>query len=198
MKKILITLCLLFVSLNLSFAQLTLQKVNSKKIISIPNGSEISLRYPTKTTNSECDCYLQYTGKLVQVSKDSITIIVESDVRIYADENDVRKSTFQQYKYPQNKEISTILRSNNAIFVKKNNPNMVSLNNFGGVLMLMSLFNQLVLSPFYGSEVRKASDKITWATFGVGLTFALLPNSKKYHIKQPKEGNKTLWQFKSN
>jgi hypothetical protein len=195
MKKLLIALCFLCVSLNILTAQLTLQKVNSKKKVSIPNGSQISLRFPTKTTNSECDCYFQYNGKMVQASTDSLTMIIDTDVRIYADENGVKKSTYQQYKYAQNREISTILRSNNAILVVKKNPNMEALNNFGGVLMLFSVFNQLVLSPFYGSELRKTSDYVSWGTFSLGLTFALLPNKKNYYLKQPKNGNKTLWQF---
>jgi hypothetical protein len=198
MKKLLLAFCLLCVSLNLLTAQLTLQKVNSKKQVSIPNGSQVSLRFPTKTTDSQCDCYFQYNGKMVQASKDSVIMVIDTDVRIYADDNGVNKSTLQQYKYAQNKEISTILRSNNAILVVHKNPNMESLNNFGGVLMLLSVFNQLVLSPLYGSELRKTSDYISWGTFSVGLTFALLPNKKNYYLKQPKNGNKTLWQISGN
>jgi hypothetical protein len=195
MKKILIALCFAGISLNSVSAQLTLEKVNSKKKVSIPNGSLISLRFPTKTTNLECDCYFQYNGKLVQASKDSLTIVIDTDVRIYADEYGVRKSTYQQYKYAPNREISTILRSNNATLVIKENPNMESLNNFGGVLMVLSIFNQLVLSPLYGSELRKTSDYISWGTFSLGLTFALLPNKKRYYITQPKNGGKTLWRL---
>jgi hypothetical protein len=195
MKKILIALCFVGINLNTISAQLTLEKVNSKKKVTVPVGTNIRLRFPTKTTNLDCDCYFQYNGKLVQATKDSLTMVIGTDERIYADENGVQKSIYQQYKYAPNREISTILRTNNAILVIKENPNMLSLNNAGGVLMLMSLFNQLVLSPFYGSEVRKTSDKISLGMFGVGLTFALLPNKKRYYITQPKNGGKTLWRI---
>lgn len=198
MKKIIITLCFMCISLNFIFAQLTLQKVNSKKTVTISNGTEIYARFPTKTSNPDCDCYIEYFGKLNEASKDSLTVILNSTERLFVDEYGVSRNSIEQIKYPKGKEIETIVRTNNMLSFKRKSENMEALNTFGGVMIFLAVLNQFVISPFYNSEIRGTSDKITWGVFGAGLTFALLPNKKTYHIKQPKSGSKTLWQFKSN
>jgi hypothetical protein len=195
MKKILIILIFFCLYSHTVFGQLTLQKVNSKKVVMIANGSEISLRLPTKTSKPEMDAYMQYNGRLVRSSKDSVVMVIKNEVRIYTDDFGTEKTIYQQYKYPTDREITNLLNTNNILLIKKKSTSIDALKNFGGVVMLLSAFHQLVISPLYGSEFRKKSDRISWATFGVGLTFALLPSTKTYHFKQPQKGGKSLWQL---
>jgi hypothetical protein len=195
MKKIFITLIFYCLYSHTVFGQLTLQKVNSKKIVTIPNGSEISLRFPIKTSKPESDAYVQYNGRLVRASKDSVGIVLKDEVRIYTDDYGTEKTILQRYMYPKDREISNLINTNNVLFIKKKSTSRDALKNFGGVVMLLSAFHQLFLTPLYGSEFRKTSDRISLGTFGVGLTFALLPSTKTYHFKQPKNGGKSLWQL---
>jgi hypothetical protein len=195
-KKIFLPLCFIGISITAISAQLSLEKVNSKKIKTIPNGTEIMLKFPIKTTKTDCNCYLEYTGKLVSASKDSLTMIIYSDERLFVDEYGVSRTIYQLSKYPEGKEVSSIVKTENLMSLKYISDSKEAVNALGGVLLILATLNQFVISPFYSPEVRKTSDKVTWGAFGVGLTLALLPKTKTYHFKQPKNGNKTLWQFK--
>jgi hypothetical protein len=198
MKKLLLVFCFSCVSLNLLTAQLTLQKVNRSKTKTIPNGTEIMLKFPTKTSKPDCDCYFEYTGKLVSASNDSLTLIIYSDERLFVDEYGISRTIYQQSKYPTGKEVESTIKIKNVMSLKYISDNKEAVNALGGVLLILATINQFVISPFYNAEVRKTSDKITLGTFGIGLTLALLPKTKTYHFKQPKNGNKTLWQISAN
>jgi hypothetical protein len=198
MKKTGLTFLLVSLSLSIISAQLTLEKLNSGKKVIIPNGSTVGIRFPTKSAKPACDCYLQFNGRLVNVTNDSLAMVINEDMKIYGVDSNLTKYINQQYKYDKDTETPSILRSNYAILVIHNKPAMESMNNIGGVLMVLAALNQLILSPFYSPEMRKSSDYVSIASFGVGLTFALLPNKKKYYINQPKEGGKTLWKIKTN
>jgi hypothetical protein len=195
MKVIVFTFSLILMSLNILSAQLTLQKVNSNKSISISNGTELVIKFPTKTSKTDCDCYLEYNGKLISVSKDSLTMVLYSDERLFVDEYGVSRTIYQQSKYPKGKEVSTIIKTDNMMTLKYTSDNREAINAVGGVLLTLAVINQFIISPFYSQEVRKTSDRITWGAVGVGLTLVIIPKTKTYHLKQPKNGNKTLWQF---
>jgi hypothetical protein len=195
MKKILITLFLICVSLNLIVAQLTLQKVNSKKKINIPYDSEIKLKFPTQSKKSDFEPFQLYTGMLVHASKDSVTLILSSEQLTYTDENNTIRNSYQSYTYSANKRITTTIPINDLLSINKEMTSAKPLNTVAAVIMFFAAANQLFLSPFFSEKTRKTSDKISAGAFGVGLVLAIIPKSKTYHIKQPKNGNKTSWQF---
>jgi hypothetical protein len=122
-------------------------------------------------------------------------MIINSTEKLFVDEYGASRTIYERVKYPKDKEISTFIRTNNMLTFKQKSESMEALNTFGGVMIFLAVLNQFVISPFYNSEIRGTSDKITWGVFGAGLTFVLLPNKKTYHINQPKNGNKTLWKF---
>jgi hypothetical protein len=195
MKKILITLCLICVSQNLSFAQLTLQKVNSKKKTNIPYGVEIRLKFPTQSKPSDFEPFQLYSGTLIHASKDSVTLILSSEQLIFTDENNTLKKNYQSYTYSVDKRITTTIPIHDLLTLTKELKSEKPLNTLAATLMFLAAFNQLFLSPFFSEETRKTSDSVSAGAFGVGLVLAIIPKSKIYHFKQPKNGNKTLWQF---
>jgi hypothetical protein len=195
MKKIIITLSLICVSLNLIFAQLTLQKVNSKKTLNIPDGSEIRLKTTTKSNPSEFEPFHLYSGTLTDASKDSVTLILSSEQLTFTNVNNIIRNSFHSYKYSADNRIATRIPVKDLLSINKVMKSGKSLNALAGGLMALAAFNQLFLSPFFSAEIRKTSDRISAGAFGVGLVLAIVPKSKTYHIKQPKEGNKTLWKL---
>ena len=180
MKKILTVLCLMCAGLNLIFAQLALQKVNGKKTKTISLNTDITIRYPSRETSALCDCYTEYQGLFKGGSSDSIAIALSHDYKVFGNENGVTKSIYQKYGYDEGKEVNTILRTNSILSITKKSENMEALNNFGGVMIILALLNQFIVSPFYNPEVRGTSDKITGSVFAAGITLTLLSNKKTY------------------
>jgi predicted membrane channel-forming protein YqfA (hemolysin III family) len=124
-----------------------------------------------------------------------VTLILSSEQLTFTDNNNTLRNSYQSYKYSADKRITTTIPIKDLISINKEMKSGKPLNTVAGVLMFFAAFNQLFLSPFFSSETRKASDRISAGAFGVGLVLAIVPKSKTYHIKQPKEGNKTLWKL---
>ena len=177
-------------------AQLTLQKVNSKKTVTIPLESNIRLIYPTKTSNATCDCSQSYLGILKKVDKNQISMLVNFDERQFVDENGVGKNVKTKYSYKNNKTENNLL-SDNLLSVSKSRDGVLKIKNAGAVLAMLSIVHSLAIAPFYSGEIRQKSDKIALGAFAIGLSTAFLKTERKYHFQQPKnKKEKALWQLK--
>ena len=199
MKILKLFIILFLFNSQIGVAQLTLQKVNSSRMKVIPLGSELTIKFPTKTARKDCDCFQSYTGTLKYATKDSVTMELKSEERYFAQDTNFFK-TIQTYYSQSDKEntyqsAAVTIPLKVALSLEKSHLGMRDVNNAGGVLIVLAIINQLIVSPLYDAESRKTSDKISYGTFGLGLILALLPNHKTYHIQQPKEGGKSLWQF---
>ena len=199
MKILKLFIILFLFNSQIGEAQLTLQKVNSSRMKVIPLGSELTIKFPTKTARKDCDCFQSYTGILKYATKDSVTMELTSEERYFAQDTDFFKTIRTDYAISNEKNTyrnpTVTIPLKVALSVEKSYLHTQETNNAGGVLIVLAIINQLFVSPLYDAESRKTSDKISYGTFGLGLILALLPNHKTYHIQQPKEGGKSLWQF---
>ena len=199
MKILNLSIVLFFFNSQIGEAQLTLQKVNSSRMKVIPLGSELTIKFPTKTARKDCDCFQSYTGILKYATKDSVTMELASEERYFAQDTNFFKTIQTYYSQSDKKNtyqsVAVTIPLKVALSLERSHLGMGDANNAGYVLMLLAVVNQFLVSPLYDADVRKTSDKISYGTFGLGLILALLPNHKTYHIQQPKEGGKSLWQF---
>ena len=197
MKKHLFLLIILSLSLQFSFAQLTLIRSDSSKKVVIKNTSFITLKFPSisriaKDTNEN---FYSIRGRLVASKNDSVKLIVSNIQRVFTDVDSVYKKAGVIHGI-KNSKPSAPIKLINLEYLAVENKGIKSLKAIGGGLIVFSLLQGLVLNPFLTDKLKGSSTKVMWASFGTGLTLALLPDEKKYYFKQPMKGKKkTIWKI---
>ena len=98
MKILNLFIILFLFTSQIGVAQLTLQKVNGSRTKVIPLGSELTIKFPTKTARKDCDCFQSYTGILKYATKDSVTMELSSERRYFAQDTDFFKTIYTMKK----------------------------------------------------------------------------------------------------
>jgi hypothetical protein len=194
-KHILLVFTFTFLQ-SVAFGQLVLKRAASNKTIKIKNGTSLTVKLPTTTEAPDsCECFNAFTGELVNASKNKIDLQVVRTHRNFRDVDGINKNIHTLLSYPSTKVTSSILLTNPlSITTGKGGDN--GLNGFAALLICVSVVDALVINPFLSKNAQKNNNKFMWATFGVGLTLAIIPKNKTYYFQQPKKGGKkTLWQL---
>ncbi len=179
---------------NLVSGQLKLQTVNGKRKITIPSGTEISIKMPTETAKTTCECFQMVRGILKNYHSDTISMKILEQERRYFVDTSIGKSVVTQFGKEGNLIDSPIF-AKDVLSISKHFKSRKNLDNLGGTLMMLAGFQSLVVGPLLPKNLRKGSDKIVWGGFGLGLFLVALPNKKTYYFQNQKKKNKRLWQF---
>ncbi len=192
MKTHLLLLLLLCLLQSKASAQLTLKSFDGSRNYSIPAGMEIGLKMPTLTANDRCDCGLLSKGSLEDYWLDTITMRVREEIRIYALDENTNKKEETKYGNVENKPVTPFL-AKDALSISVFPKARKNLNKIGIVFMMLSTLQGLVVGPLLSDDARGLSDKIVLGSFGVGFVLAVLPDSKTFYFKQPKDKTERLW-----
>ena len=194
MKKHLLTSVFILIFTGYAMAQLTLQKVGSKKIKVIPIGTLIEVKLPTKTSRADCDCYHSYRGYLKKVEADGVSMIIMNEYHVTVDDNNVGISEFKEFKQPKDSLVMRVPLTK-PLAVSRFSEGTKSLQNLGGVLILVSALSNLFIAPHFKPELGKPLRNYGYGAMALGITTFFIKNPKVYHLQQPKNGNKPLWKL---
>ena len=194
MKKHLLTSVFILIFTGYAMAQLTLQKVGSKKIKVIPIGTLIEVKLPTKTSRADCDCYKAYQGHLKKVGDKTVSMILNYEITETVDENNVGIKEVKQFKQPKDSMVMQIPLTK-TLAISRFSQSNVSYQNLGGVIFVLSAISNLFIAPHLDNPFGRSLRNIGYGGMALGLSTAFLKTKKVYNFEQPKNGNKTLWKL---
>ena len=180
-----------------NYAQLRIQSITGKKVINIGLGKEIGLKRPTTTTNNDCNCcYEMVRGYLKTVNESSLGLVVTKTERTFTDTDGIFKRQTIDYQWESTPATMVPTEDLQAILIYSKGK--ASLDNLGGILMVVAGLQALAINPLIDGKNRKTADRIVGGVFAVGFTMAILPNKRTYHFEQPSGDKQPLWRLKSN
>ena len=194
MKKHLFTSVFILIFTGYAMAQLTLQKVGSKKTKVIPIGTLIEVKLPTKTSRPDCDCYHSYRGYLKKVETDGVSMIIMEENHVTVDENNVGISELREFKHPKDSMVMRVPLTK-TLAISRFSEGTKSLQNLGGVVILLSIASNLFIAPHLKPELGTPLRNYGYGAMALGITTFFIKNPKVYHLQQPKNGNKPLWKL---
>ncbi|MEK7257152.1 MAG: hypothetical protein AAB316_20520 [Bacteroidota bacterium] len=194
MKNQLISLILCCFCLNAALAQLKLQSVSGDKTVEIDFGRTVTFKLPTTTSDTDCECGHAFKGNLREMKGDQAMLVLEEHVRTCKDENGVNKKV-ETIHVHRSGEFVTAVPLKNLKSVTRHSRSSEGLTNMGGILMLLTIFQGMVVAPLLDDDARRVSDKIMVGGFGLGLTLVALPKKRTWHFEQPKGKVKRLWRL---
>lgn len=190
-----LAICSLF-CFNSLFAQLTLQKMNSQKSVTIPLESTIEIKLPTFSSNDSCDCYKSYGGIIKSIKNDTVFMVVNTVKHAYVDSKSISSISYSNFKYLK-KDYPTPIHLSNPLSVSIETESRINLKSFAAVIMTLSAGYAIIGSPFVKEKYRKPLGIIALTGFSTGLTIVLsIPDLKTYNLQQPKnKSKKKLWRL---
>ena len=194
MKKHLLTSIFVLIFTGYAMAQLTLQKVGSKKTKVIPIGTLIEVKLPTKTSRTDCDCYHSYRGYLKKVEADGVSMIIMEENHVTVDENNVGISELREFKHPKDSMVMRVPLTK-TLAISRFSQNNVDFQNAGAFLFMLSAISNLFIAPHFNAEFSQPLRNFGYGGMALGLSTALLKNKKVYNFEQPKNSKKTLWKL---
>ena len=194
MKKHVLTSAFILIYMGYAMAQLTLQKVGSKKTKVIPIGTLIEVKLPTKTSRTDCDCYHSYRGYLKKVEADGVSMIIMNEYHVTVDENNVGISEFKEFKHPKDSMVMRVPLTK-TLAISRFSEGTKSLQNLGGVVLFLAAASNLFIAPHLKPELGTPLRNYGYGAMALSITTFFIKNPKIYHLQQPKSGNKTLWKL---
>ncbi len=188
MKK-LISLLLALSAVSTIFAQIQLRQLNGTQTRKIDLNTDITLRLNTPTAFQTYNTYHDYQGKLLAFVGDSIELKAQKEIRYYADERGLYRMVNVDYCCPPSQEAIFMVPTEQILSIRKGNPDII--RGTGGLVLMLTLLQSVVVSPLLNTKARKTSDITVAGGAVVGLGLIIFPRQKVYHLAaSPKEGVK--------
>lgn len=180
-------IALLFFIRTTVFGQITIEKIDGSRTVTFPIGADISIKIPTETAKTDCDCFQTYRGELKNYEGDTITLLVNKKERRFFTEDSVAVQTVTNFRFTKSKTYTTI-PNNSVIQITRHYKSRRKLDKIGGVLMLLAGAEAILVGPLLRKDVRRINDLAVLGAVGAGFVLVRLPNKKTYSTR-------FLWKF---